>query len=294
MPRTIRYASDAQSLFFPGNANDFFPKGGAVSEAALCAEMARVAYVKHNTDADKKRLAGFLDKAGFVPVDHLDIEGTQGFVADRRHGVGEPLRVVAFRGTEPDDPRDLLADLKAWKTGWPEGGRVHSGFATALSVVKDQVRTAIETTQSQVVVTGHSLGAALATLVASQFRSIRLYTFGSPRVGDAEFVATISRDRHRRYVDYLDAVTTVPPPAELLRYAHLEPATFIDEQGNMQADLSDAEIRNRVNGKSLELSITAIIRHFRDADPEDRSNIPIRDLTDHAPINYVAPLMELR
>lgn len=87
MTRTIRYASDADSLFFPGEASDFFPRGGAVPEAALCAEMARVAYVKHE-DGRKGKLTDILHKIGFTIVDLLNVGGTQGLRRRRADGRG--------------------------------------------------------------------------------------------------------------------------------------------------------------------------------------------------------------
>src|SRR5262245_1153665 len=212
MSRAIRYADDAESLFFPGGAKDFFPLNTAVSEAALCAEMARVAYVKHEVPSEKARLARILQDVGFTVFDHLDAGGTQGFVADGRTREGEAIRVIAFRGTEPDDPRDVLADLDALPRRWQGGATVHRGFADALAHVEDKVTNAFRTSPSRVVVTGHSLGAALATLAASRVPDSRLYTFGSPRVGDEALAALIPPARHQRYVDHVDAVTTVPPP----------------------------------------------------------------------------------
>ena len=97
-----------------------FPLGAAVSEAALCAEMARVAYVQHEQPGGQARLAKYLARAQFSAVDHLNGDGTQGFAADRLTAEGELIRVIAFRGTEPGDLRDLLADLKAWPAGWPQ------------------------------------------------------------------------------------------------------------------------------------------------------------------------------
>jgi hypothetical protein len=294
MTRTIRYADDAESLFFPGRADDFFPLGGAVSEAALCAEMARLAYVKHEVPSEKARLDRVLDKIGFSIADPFDAQGTQGFVADGRTGEGEGIRVIAFRGTEPDDPRDLLADLEAWPSSWGGAARVHKGFARALQRVETKIAAAVNESPTRVVVTGHSLGAALATLVASRYAGSRLYTFGAPRVGNAAFVAMIARERHWRYVDHVDAVTTVPPHLTGLGYVHPEPASFIDAGGLVHPDLTDAEIRQRqAAAGSRQLSIADILQTFRGASGTKERRIAVRDLTDHAPINYVAALMRL-
>jgi hypothetical protein len=293
-PRSIRYATDADSLFFPGRADDFFPLGPGVSEGALCAEMARAAYIKHEGPSEKVRLSAILGRVGFTVVDHLDADGTQGFIADGQTHEGRAIRVIAFRGTEPDDPRDLLADIQAWGEPWHGGASVHAGFAEALSPVRQRVMSAIDASQREVVVTGHSLGAALATLVASVRPSTRLYTFGSPRVGNAAFAAMIDPARQWRYVDYVDAVTTVPPPLSGLGYVHLEPASFIDADGVVKAGLSDAEIRERqarAGGRGLDVG--AILTRFAARNATDEGGIPLRDLTDHAPINYVAALMGL-
>jgi pimeloyl-ACP methyl ester carboxylesterase len=62
-----------------------------------------------------------------------------------------------------------------------------------------------------VYVTGHSLGAAMATIAASriQDRVTALITFGSPRVGDTAFVKSLVVD-HYRVQNNCDDVTKVP------------------------------------------------------------------------------------
>ncbi|HEU5323276.1 MAG TPA: lipase family protein, partial [Methylomirabilota bacterium] len=289
-PRRIRYDRDPQSLFFPGRATDFFPRGDAVSEAALCAEMARVAYVKHETGGpERERLARTLRAVGFDVHDLLDAGGTQGFVADGRTRESGPVRVIAFRGTEPDDFRDLLLDLDARPRRWGPEAIVHRGFARAFAHVEERVEAAAARAPGTVLFTGHSLGAAIATLAASRHPAARLYTLGSPRVGDAAFAALVPAARHERYVDYVDAVTRVPPHGFGFGYVHTGPGHFIDARGDIQPGLADEEIRARqAAGESGALGLAEVVDVFRARKIPEKLGIPLRDLTDHAPINYVA------
>ncbi len=295
MPRAIRYDRSPESLFFPGRADDFFPLGDAVSEAALCVEMARVAYVRHEDgEQEKGRLTRALERVGFRIHDLLDARGTAGLVADGPSREGGRLRVIAFRGTEPNDFRDTGADVDFRSHPWQGGATVHRGFARALGHVQDRVLRAVDAAPGPVCLAGHSLGAALATLVASLRPSARLYTVGSPRVGDAVFAKMISSERHQRYVDYVDAVTRVPPDGSGFGYVHTGPGHFIDEQGDIHPGLSDQEIRDRqgaAGGRAI--GIVDLVRAFGSGRLPEEQGIPWRDLTDHAPINYVSAVMRL-
>ena len=46
---------------------------------------------------------------------------------------------VCFRGTEPSEISDILADLKAWQSRSETDGWVHSGFKTELDKVWEDV-----------------------------------------------------------------------------------------------------------------------------------------------------------
>src|SRR5262249_24026820 len=68
---------------------------------------------------------------------------------------------------------------------------------------------------SEICFTGHSLGAALATLALSRFNGgqASLYTVGSPRVGNARFCERVlqkSGNQVFRFVNNNDLVTHVP------------------------------------------------------------------------------------
>jgi hypothetical protein len=60
-------------------------------------------------------------------------------------------------------------------------------------------------------VTGHSLGAALATLAAVDLLPDKLITFGSPRVGDANLAGWFNQIAVHRFVNCCDVVGRVPP-----------------------------------------------------------------------------------
>ncbi len=293
--RAIRYDRSAASLFFPGRADDFFARGAEVDEAALFAEMARLAYVRHERgDGETERLARSLGRVGFTLRDPFDAAGTQGFVADGRTPASGAVRVIAFRGTEPGDPRDTLADLDARAQPWRDGATVHRGFARALAPVQARVTAAMDTAPDAVVLTGHSLGAALASLAASLRPDARLCTLGSPRVGDAAFARLVAGPRHARYVDWVDVVTRVPPHGFGFGYVHAEPAHFIDEQGDVHPGLTDEAVRERqAAAGGRDLGVVEVARMLVAEELPRERGLPWRDLTDHAPINYVAALMRL-
>jgi len=283
---TIPYNPSRQSLFHPGDADDFFEHGTIQNDAALCAEMSRLAYVK-----DENRLAQYLNRAGFQKDLAIGYgsRGTQLFVARRQ---SDNLAVVALRGTEPDDPSDLFTDADFIMTSWTDNsglslGKVHEGFATAL-LANDILKKIITCLDSlvpatRVLITGHSLGAALATLTASRMPSSRLYTFGSCRVGDAAFAEAVSSISHDRFVDCCDLVTRVPTKES--GYVHVGSLKYIDRNGKLLESPSEETI----NADRLKASAWYLVRHaFLPG------TVFSRDLADHSPINYVSGVMDLR
>jgi len=125
-------------------------------------------------------------------------------------------------------------------------------------------------------VTGHSLGAANATVAAllceqSGMRVSGLYNYGSPRVGDAEFAARFresfpgnSGREYHRFVNERDLVTHVPP--EPFGYRHVGAAHHIGADGAIRAGAAPGaaapgELARVINDMLLKL-IPGTIRRF--------------------------------
>jgi len=125
--------------------------------------------------------------------------------------------IVVYRGTTPNVRRGLFKEssinARAGQRVVSIGdvrGRVHVGYAEAYeatrNAMEDVVRREMDSTGSsatKVVVCGHSLGGALATLcaagLAKEYDDVECVTFGQPRVGDKEFCASLDAERKVKY-----------------------------------------------------------------------------------------------
>ncbi|XP_043725654.1 triacylglycerol lipase OBL1-like [Telopea speciosissima] len=158
------------------------------------------------------------------------------------------LIVVAFRGTEPFNAKNWCTDLDLSWLSMGKMGRVHLGFMKALGLqdekdvgkgwpkeyrgdkelayylIGDKLRALVEKNKgAKILITGHSLGAALATLFPAILihhqqtsilsRLFGVYTFGQPRVGDKQFgsfMETHLNSKFKRYVRVVYRYDIVP------------------------------------------------------------------------------------
>ncbi len=190
-----------------------------------------------------------LDQWGFAEVRWLDQGGTQGFLASN-----DRMLLIAFRGTQPEQLQDILADIDLALTPGPVG-QVHTGFRRALDQVWPDLQNQFDGLyQGQPVwLTGHSLGAALATLATArlvfhpgdQVRVQGLYTYGSPRVGDDVFAREFNRTCWGftfRFRNHNDVVTRVPLPGIFhLRYRHVGRLCYFDAGGDLRFKMTSLE-----------------------------------------------------
>ena len=186
------------------------------------ARMAQLAYLD-----GKEAKAGYRE-LGFTFHKLIDIDGAQVHLVRNGSEVG-----VCFRGTEPSEISDILADLKAWPTKSETDGWVHTGFKDELDKVWSVVLEYVtKYKEKDLYICGHSLGGAMATLCASRLPQTKhLYTFGSPRVGTCSFVKNM-KVPHTRCVNNNDIVTSVP--LVLMGYKHHGELVYINYYGNIR------------------------------------------------------------
>ncbi|KAJ7623871.1 alpha/beta-hydrolase [Mycena polygramma] len=139
--------------------------------------------------------------------------------------------VVSFRGSFSLE--DVATDLDVFLTPFVSLGvhkpfNVHSGFLAAYNDVAEVILTTVKAQLAKfpkynVVITGHSLGGALASLCASSLKpmlpgvAMKLYTFGQPRTGDAQFAAFVESTIGVNNI-FRDGVPTMVP--RIFGYEH--------------------------------------------------------------------------
>ncbi len=184
-----------------------------------------------------------VDEWGMSNFRRSDRRNAQGFVA-----ANGAVTLVAFRGSERyfDDWSENV-DTQLVPGPFAERERTHRGFSAGLAAVLEEIESRIDSLGARdapLFLTGHSLGAALATLAAAHFytsgRDVHsVYAFGSPRVGCRRFREVYKRhDRGRtfRIVNRHDIVARIPP--RLLRYRHVGLLRYLDAEGAIHDDLN--------------------------------------------------------
>jgi hypothetical protein len=153
-----------------------------------------------------------------------------GFIAKREADDGCPEIFVVIRGTRL--PNEWFHNFAPNREPYIEGD-IRTGFLNiyrASNHHKPSLEQTIEdffepgkfSEKTRIFVTGHSLGAALATIVTQVIKhqgysQPQLYTFASPRVGDTTFAESFKDLKHcYRIANTEDIVTTLPIPAGML------------------------------------------------------------------------------
>ncbi|MDX1377823.1 MAG: lipase family protein [Anaerolineales bacterium] len=199
--------------------------------AWVMSSMAQLVYEKFEEGGKARALLQAKLKGGnfkLIAEFHDPDTDTQAFLVSN----GE-YAVLAFRGTEVAKFADIKTDIRASTVSLIEG-RVHKGFLGAYKSIEKQILRALKKVKDQpIYITGHSLGAALATVATQHLerdQALRdqiaaCYTFGSPRVGNREFDRNFKSAIYR-IVNTTDIVSVVPLLA--MGYIHIGDVRFLE------------------------------------------------------------------
>jgi len=221
-----------------------------------------------------------LQPMGMELAASFDIRGMQGYAA-KGHVGGLPVGLLALRGTNPFEWNDWRTNLNALTMPAAGGGRVHRGFMQATQRIWGTVGHHLEQWASEGIplyYAGHSLGGAMAALADNLLPADAIYTFGMPRVGNAEYCDSQQARPIYRVVDCADVVPHVPPEW-LFSYRNPHDLRFLDHEGNYLQAPSAAEVQQRIE---------AAESAYRRLPSSGR--IFTRHLADHAILNYTEGL----
>jgi len=203
----------------------------------------------------------------------------------------DDLVVVAFRGTRIDCLSDTLADMSFLPVLTTEG-LVHRGFHNALTAgaawAEAQKHISGIGGNQVILFTGHSLGAALATIARRLFkdpsgRQIALYTMGSPRVGDQAFYCPQYPSPAYRLVNDEDVITHIPTPPV---YGHV--GTALAPDGKPISDARWEGLEHQFAAAAGVLGVFSL--DSRKARLRAYLSSMVKPLGDHAPRAYAAKI----
>lgn len=147
---------------------------------------------------------------------------------------------VVFRGTQSieEGAQDILfgySNTGILSPGLVEGGdySLHKGFVNIYNSFQKKLHSTIESLNpKELIITGHSLGAALATISMFSFKdrpNTVGYGFGCPRVGNIDFVSIFNKEPNITWyniINICDIFTNLPLSVMINILDPLEPYLY--------------------------------------------------------------------
>ncbi|KAG0157467.1 Carboxypeptidase S1 [Penicillium digitatum] len=216
------------------------------------------------------------DTAGYIAVDHSN-----------------SAVVLAFRGSV--SVRNFFSDAIFIFTnpGLCDGCLAELGFWSSWKLVRDNITRELKDAFAQnpdyeLVVVGHSLGAAIATLAATDLRSkgypsAKMYAHASPRVANVALANYITAQGNNfRFTHTNDPVPKLPLLS--MGYFHVSPEYWITSPNNSTVNTSDISVingevsfdGNTGTGLPFLTDIEAHFWYFVDVDAGKVSGLPLK------------------
>lgn len=186
----------------------------AIFLAAVCSQT----YAQFNDAEGRYVIPEFYEQAASFSAKSITGQmETFGFILESKDRI-----IIAFRGTSTTT--DWISDAIAIQSNYrcvPNSGKSHKGMSDIYYSARKAILSSLDKlpAHKKLMITGHSLGGALATLCAvdvaanSPFRLPSVYTYGSPRVGDPTFSKVYANkvDQSYRINNFYDVVPHLPP-----------------------------------------------------------------------------------
>jgi len=300
-PPYFEHPEGEQIEAFDPSKNHFDP-----SNAWWLSELCRIVYTPDNKEGRKpwKKVIRFdyLKDTPFEEIHSIHKTGTHAAIY-RCHKPDHPdevYHILCFRGTSSF--RQWVLNLSAAPIKWHDKDKtddnsptetdhskpyVHSGFKILFDRIWPLIEPVIAEIPGPFIYTGHSLGGALATMAAAQKTPDLLYTFGSPRVGNAAFRDQLNHPPHFRITNHHDLVTLLPQTVEQLKpfdFHHCGRFVYLDENGGVQHNPSPETLANE--HWAPDMPLTYLKRTFNTPHPPEC-------VQDHRPIQYTRKLAAL-
>ncbi|KAJ5223285.1 hypothetical protein N7468_007827 [Penicillium chermesinum] len=228
-----------------------------LSELTLFAEYSAAAYCTSNfggsNGADVTCSAGNcpeVQSAGATLLYEFDLSNdfgdTTGYLAVDNTN---QLIVLAFRGSSDISNWVANLDYDLTDVDLCDGCQAHSGWWSAWGSGANDITAQVQSAQStypgyKLVVTGHSLGGAIAALGGSALRNagyqLDLYTYGQPRVGNKALAEYLTNQAdYWRVTHENDIVPRLPP--ESFGFSHASPEFWITSDNGVTPTTSDVQ-----------------------------------------------------
>lgn len=204
------------------------------------------------------------DGMNFIGYEHIEHKGTDTFGIAY---ITEDIVFIAFAGSE--SRKDWLNDFKIIKTMF-FGVRAHRGFAECAGSVLNQVSAILKgLPDHKVILTGHSLGAAIAVLIAVALRPrpVQVINFGQPRV------STHSELNLALYGEYVRVHngSDVVPRSPWLGYSHAGTCLYLTNNSKRLTDPSEARMffdrLLTLSQRATDHSMTGYIKELETCEP---------------------------
>lgn len=162
---------------------------------------------------------------------------------DTQIHIGKDKDTIYIIGRGTENMTDIKHDIKIWrrKCSFLNDTLVHSGFLEQYESIRKMLldefkKLTSDNSCKKIICTGHSLGAALATIAALDMKllyppfEVSCITFASPRVGSPGFAKLFNKkiDNSLRYVYHRDPVTFIPI---CLRFRHVKGLVHFKKNG---------------------------------------------------------------